>query len=59
MSFCYKKIFGVLTRLRVTTPNIIEPFTFDTLTNKGLKMRHRKGEDNRRIEGKSDGHPAV
>lgn len=22
-------------------------------------MRHRKGEDNRRIEGKSDGHPAV
>ncbi len=26
MSFCYKKILGVFTHLRVTTPNIIEPF---------------------------------
>jgi len=25
MSFCYKKILGVFTHLRVTTPNIIEP----------------------------------
>lgn len=26
MSFCYKKILGVFTHLRVTTPNIIEPY---------------------------------
>ena len=28
MSFCYKKILGVFTHLRVTTPNIIEPLRF-------------------------------
>lgn len=27
MSFCYKKILGVFTHLRVTTPNIIEPLS--------------------------------
>ncbi len=29
MSFCYKKILGVFTHLRVTTPNIIEPLSTD------------------------------
>ncbi len=32
MSFCYKKILGVFTHLRVTTPNIIEP-TFQELVD--------------------------
>ena len=29
MSFCYKKILGVFTHLRVTTPNIIEPKNYN------------------------------
>lgn len=36
MSFCYKKILGVFTHLRVTTPNIIEP---------QLNKDHRFGAD--------------
>ena len=31
MSFCYKKILGVFTHLRVTTPNIIEPKKLETI----------------------------
>ncbi len=36
MSFCYKKILGVFTHLRVTTPNIIEPQKLKNLLSQRL-----------------------
>ena len=48
MSFCYKKILGVFTHLRVTTPNIIEPkFSNDSLS----AFLYAKGGESGDVEG--------